>query len=135
MGRNSVVEPEEAALVFVYNADSGPLNALLDAAHRIMSPSTYPCRLCALTYSYSGMREDWRAFVRQLGLPVEFLHRDELRAESGVKHVALPAVLIRRDRHLEELVGSAAINASRDLEELKGLVASRLPSLAALHGA
>jgi len=43
-------------LIFVYNADSGLLNAMKDWAHKIVSPETYPCSLCALTYNNLGMR-------------------------------------------------------------------------------
>ena len=32
-------------LIFVYNANSGKLSAALDIAHKIISPSTYQCRL------------------------------------------------------------------------------------------
>ena len=37
-------------LIFVYNAGSGKLNALFDMAHKIVSPTTYECSLCALTH-------------------------------------------------------------------------------------
>jgi hypothetical protein len=37
------------SLVFVYNADSGVFNTLSDIAHKIFSPETYACNLCALT--------------------------------------------------------------------------------------
>ncbi len=45
------------ALVFVYNANSGLLNALLDMGHKVVSPRTYPCSLCALTYGSLGLRD------------------------------------------------------------------------------
>ena len=45
--------------LFVYNADSGPLKALFDFGHKIVSPGTYPCSLCRLTYGPFGMRREW----------------------------------------------------------------------------
>jgi len=51
-------------LIFVYNADSGLLNAMKDWAHKIVSPETYPCSLCALTYDNLGMRRPWREFIK-----------------------------------------------------------------------
>ena len=42
--------PSNRSLILVYNADSGFFNALADSAHKLLSPSTYDCRLCALTY-------------------------------------------------------------------------------------
>ena len=50
-------------LVFVYNARSGLFNALSDAAHKIFSPGTYQCNLCALTHTALGMRGEWRKFL------------------------------------------------------------------------
>ncbi len=37
-------------LIFVYNANSDLFSTVTDFAHKILSPSTYQCQLCALTY-------------------------------------------------------------------------------------
>lgn len=50
------------------------------------------------------MREEWKAFVRQLGLPAGYLHRDELKAIADLKHYAFPAIRFPRDRRLDESV-------------------------------
>ncbi len=44
------MEDTEKALIFVYNADSGLLNAINDGILKIVSPSTYQCSLCSLTF-------------------------------------------------------------------------------------
>lgn len=67
-------------LLFVYNADGGRLNALLDTLHKTLLPATYDCALCALTYGAFTMRPEWRAFLQALPITPTFLHRDELRA-------------------------------------------------------
>ena len=61
----------KAGLVFVYNADSGLFNAVSDAAHKIFSPRTYQCNLCALTHSAIGMRREWKQFLDSLDVPLE----------------------------------------------------------------
>ena len=116
------------ALVFVYNADSGVFNALADAAHKIFSPRTYRCNLCALTHSAVGMRREWKRFLEGLGTPVEFLHADELRARFGAAGVELPAVFRRDGESLEVLAGADSINACRTLDDLKRLVLDGLAS-------
>jgi len=84
-------------LLFVYNADSGLLNAAVDYFHKILSPSTYPCSLCAITYGNQGMRPDWKEFVIQLPVQSTFLHRDELRKKyPELAQYPLPAAF-RRD--------------------------------------
>ena len=114
------------SLVFVYNANSGLLNLLADAAHRVISPKTYPCRLCAITYSFDGMRREWKAFLRTLPLPVEFLHRDELAEKYGVAGIRLPAVFIHEEDCTELLIPADRINGCHSLDELKSLVSEAI---------
>jgi hypothetical protein len=108
----------QRALLFVYNADSGVGSALLDIGHKIISPSTYNCRLCALTHGVFAMRESWRVFVKELPLPAEFLHRDAFRSRYDLPGIALPAVLgsVRERRKLLGLrwilAGEARIGGS-----------------------
>lgn len=118
--------PSKPALVFVYNANSGLLNALLDLGHKVVSPRTYPCRLCALTYGGLGMRREWREFTEQLGRPVAFLHADELADRYGLTGVALPAVFEERGSRLEPLLTREALDGCGSLSDLKGLVARSL---------
>ncbi len=120
-------ESARPALVFVYNAGSGVFNALADAAHKIFSPQTYQCNLCALTHSALGMRGEWRRFLDGLDAPPEFLHADELEARYGVAGVPLPAVFRREGGELRVLFGADAINACRTLDDLKRLMLGATP--------
>jgi hypothetical protein len=113
-------------LVFVYNADSGLMNGLIDMGHKIVSPHTYACSLCGVTYNLLGMRPQWRRFVQGLGRPVRFLHRDELAAEYGVTDVALPAVFELRDGAPALWMDAEAVNGARSLEALQAAVTARL---------
>jgi hypothetical protein len=111
-----------AALVFVYNADSGVFNTLADAAHKIFSPRTYACHLCALTHTAVRMRGEWKRFLEGLGRPLEFLHADELSARYGLKGVRLPAAFTKDGGGLKLLAGADSINACRTLDDLKRLL-------------
>src|SRR5215203_1178577 len=111
-----------SALVFVYNADSGVFNTLADAAHKIFSPRTYACNLCALTHTAVRMRGEWKRFLEGLGRPLEFLHADELATRYGLKDVPLPAVFTKDGAGLKVLAGADSVNACRTLDELKRLV-------------
>ncbi len=110
---------EGATLVFVYNADSGVFNTLADAAHKIFSPRTYACNLCALTHGAVRMRGEWRQFLEGLGRPLEFLHADELAARYGINDVPLPAVFRKGGGGLSVLLSADSINACRTLDELE----------------
>ena len=111
-----------AALVFVYNAESGVFNVLADAAHKIFSPDTYACNLCALTHTAFGMRTEWKRFLEGLGVPLEFLHADELKSRYGLEGVPLPAVFEKDEGGLEVLADADAINECRTLADLKRLI-------------
>ena len=120
MGEKS--ERTEPTLVFVYNADSGVFNTLADAAHKIFSPRTYACHLCALTYGAVSMRGEWKQFLEGLGRPLEFLYADELATRYNLNDIRLPAVFTKVGGGLNVLAGADAINACRTLDELKRLV-------------
>ncbi len=125
MGGSHAVGP---ALVFVYNAKAGVFNALADAAHKVFSPRTYNCKLCALTHSAVSMRKEWRDFLAGLDAPLEFLHSDEMEGRYGVTGVPLPAIFRREGGVLEVLAGAASINACKTMDDLKRLLLSALDS-------
>ena len=113
-------------ILFVYNADSGFVNTLLDIGHKIVSPQTYACNLCAITHSTFSMRDEWKNFVAGLGAPIEFLHRDELEKQYGMRDAGLPAVFRKTDGTLEAWISREEINNCRSLKELEDLIRARL---------
>lgn len=121
-----------STLIFVYNADGGVLRAVGDAVHKLVSPATYPCSLCALTYGAVSMRREWRRFLKQTGSPVLFLYRDEFRADLDSRDIPLPAILVGSDSAMPEvLVSAAELNALPDLGALITLIEARLAALRA----
>jgi hypothetical protein len=112
-------------IIFVYNADSGLVNTLLDIGHKIVSPQTYSCNLCALTHSTFSMRDEWKQFVAHLGCQVEFLHRDELAKRYGLRDVPLPAIFLKTATGLQPWIGQEEINRCHSLAELERLVESK----------
>lgn len=45
-------------LLFVYNADSSLFAQAKDYLHKTVSPDTYQCRLCQLTYPGMSMDQE-----------------------------------------------------------------------------
>ncbi len=114
-------------VIFVYNAESGLINGLKDAIHKLISPSTYPCNLCAITYGPLGMRDEWRDFVERLDHPIEFLHKDELLTEYGISDVPLPAAFTKSaSGKLSSLFDSETLNGFKSLEDLKTALSNRI---------
>ncbi|WP_133064314.1 hypothetical protein [Sandarakinorhabdus cyanobacteriorum] len=114
-------------LVIVYNANAGILAGVMDSVHKIVSPSTYPCQLCAVTYGLTSMRREWRAFLDETGLETIFHHRPDFRA--AFPHAAdwpLPLVAAEDGGQLTQLVTAADFTAIPDLPTLIRVVRARL---------
>jgi len=104
-------------LIFVYNANSGKLNAYLDTLHKIVSPKTYPCSLCDITYGYWGIKEDWAEFKETVPVEMRFLHKDEWLTEFNLSS-QLPAVFLKENEKISTFITAEKMN-SFSLEELK----------------
>lgn len=118
-------------LILIYNADGGVANALKDGLHKWLSPQTYPCSLCALTYGAVSMRGEWRRFISALPLPSVFLYRDEFRRDLDARNLALPAILLAEGPgEPAVLVSAAELAALPDLAALIALMRARLANLA-----
>jgi hypothetical protein len=114
-------------IVLVYNADGGLLNAVKDAAHKIVSPATYPCSLCALTYGWVSMRPRWRRFLASLPITKVFHHRDDFALAFPRLALPLPAILLAEgDGPPQVLVSASELDALTDLRALIALVEERL---------
>lgn len=114
--------PTASKLIFVYNADSGLFNTVADIAHKILSPSTYSCQLCALTHSYFSVKDEWKDFLLEIETPMEFLHKNEFEEKYQHLKCDYPALLLSSDKGLEVLVSADALNQCNSLEELKTLI-------------
>jgi hypothetical protein len=110
---------EKPKLVFVYNAASGIFNLLSDVAHKILSPETYACNLCAITHTNFGMKKEWKEYLESLERPLEFLHADEFEAKYKRGNVELPAIFKEENGDLILAVSAAAINGCRTVDDLK----------------
>jgi hypothetical protein len=110
-------------LIFVYNADTGLFNTVADIAHKIFSPETYPCSLCAITHTSLGMKEEWKKFIEELKMPVVFLHRDEF-LEAELPKQLLPVILIKDHQTVSVLADATAIDACKNVGDLKRLIRS-----------
>lgn len=120
----------ENTLIFVYNADSGFINEMKDYVHKIVSPSTYGCNLCAITYGNTGIKDEWSSFVDDLGIPVKFLHKDEFY-ETFIEKGSFPCVFLENSNKLDLFISSDEINNCRTLEELMSFVSLKVNELLA----
>jgi hypothetical protein len=117
-------------VIFVYAVDGGLFNTLTHYVHKVVSPKTYPCNLCALTNDMLGTRREWAQFIRGLGVSTEFLHRNEFMERYPTSKQSFPSVFISTgEPEPKLLITSTELNACPDLAELISLVGERVNQL------
>jgi len=120
---------QKPTIVFVYNATSGVFHSIGDYVHKAVSPRSYGCNLCAVTYGNLGMKNEWKTYIDQLDFPVEFLHRDEFKKQYPTMNFELPAAFVKRDGSLSLFIPNTDINKVHTLEELMILVKNKIKTL------
>lgn len=116
-------------LIFIYNADSGLRNLIIDGAHKILSPGTYECKLCEITFGTFTENGVWKKFRTASDLEMEFLHKDEFRKQYASKFghkFTYPIVLGETQNGLEVLMSTEEMNKMEDTEELIDRLTSRI---------
>ena len=85
--------------IFVYNVDNGIFSTIFNVIHRLISPSTYKCSLCTLTYNTFSEKLEWANFRKTNPGEFVFLYKDEFELVYG-----------------EELDYPVVIDATNDIE-------------------
>ncbi|NCT17624.1 MAG: GTPase [Flavobacteriaceae bacterium CG_4_8_14_3_um_filter_34_10] len=119
-------------LLFVYNANSGKINGYLDALHKVVSPKTYACNLCDITYGIFKEKKDWKKFRETSKTPMEFLHADEFKKKYASKFghkFTFPIVLLDNANDLEIFIQTKELNEMKDVDALIQLITERNKNL------
>jgi hypothetical protein len=117
-------------IIFVYNANGGFFNGVSDYIHKFVSPDTYECNLCTVTYDNLGMKKLWKTYISNLELPTRFLHKDEFSKEfpKYSDHI-LPVILIQNGNKLEKLLSNEELNSLRSQEILIEIMKTKLKEI------
>ena len=113
-------------LVFVYNAKSGIAAGIMDSIHKTLSPATYPCDLCAITYGALRMDAAWKAWLKAQPVESEFRYRDEFRVAHPEIDAPFPAVFRDDEGQLELLVKAEDFANTPTVDALIALIESRV---------
>ncbi|XLS29970.1 GTPase [Flavobacteriaceae bacterium M23B6Z8] len=116
-------------LIFIYNANSGKGNALVDIYHKIAHPESYSCDLCKLTHGIFTEKKKWKDFRLAHDTPeMQFLHTDEFldryKSKFGYKF-EFPVVLVTSGSDLEIFISKEELNRLEKLDDLIELVLER----------
>jgi hypothetical protein len=105
-------------IVFVYNAEAGLLNGMMDSLHKTVSPETYECALCSITHGMFSMDKTWRAYLKSLPFESVFYHRKDFGEAFPTVSFELPVILLQRGEKLTELVSAKHMKKAADVNAL-----------------
>ena len=121
------MEQQSAKFLIVYNADGGIVNMVKDGLWKILSPDTYPCSLCAVSYGPVSMRAAWRKYLKTLSNEVVIHHKDDFAQDYPDHGIALPAILLCEEGKMPQvLIDKEEMDTLQDVDELIGLTRLRL---------
>ncbi|WP_299891718.1 GTPase [uncultured Lacinutrix sp.] len=113
-------------LIFIYNANSGLANTFLDVAHKIFSPKTYNCNLCAITFDTFSENKVWKDFREQSNIDMEFLHIDEFETKHTNTNYTYPIIIKETQNGFEEFMSTKKINTLNSIEALISIIKTTL---------
>ena len=116
---------DESELIFIYNAKSGIVNEFLDFAHKIVSPSTYNCNLCALSYGNFTMKKKWSDYISSLPVRSTFTYKDKV-SEYGYDNIKLPSIIFQDKSKSKVIISSEEINKLKKIDQLINILSDRL---------
>jgi hypothetical protein len=109
-------------LILVYAADSGKVAAFVDSARKVLRLNG--CTLCAITHGLLGEKEEWKDCKAELGVPIDYLHRDQL--DAALRRLVgdeLPVVLAESGGERIVLLGPDVLGRCKaSVAELKGKI-------------
>ncbi len=104
-------------IIFIYNANTDPISAAVDYAHKVFKPSTYKCELCSLTHHNLGQRSAWKAFKARTEADLEFWYIRQFEKRHKAKY-EYPIILNKVSNGFEVLMSKQEIAELTGVEEL-----------------
>ncbi len=107
-------------LLLVFNADAGAFNALIDSTKKLFNVNG--CSLCSITHGLFGEKDEWTSCRESFGVPVDYLHRDEVDAEfAAIVGDELPAVVAETKSGFHLLMDARALSrCDGSVEDFRG---------------
>ena len=104
-------------IYFIYNAKGDAFSVIGDFFHKSLSPKTYPCKLCDLSYGPIMKKKVWKDFLDTLDIDYKFLYKNEI-GEFSNRIDELPVILIGKKDNVEILLSKEEIDRSKDIYAL-----------------
>ncbi|MDQ3072241.1 MAG: hypothetical protein M3Q97_03105 [Bacteroidota bacterium] len=107
-------------LIFVYNARKDKISKLKDFFHKIISPQTYACELCALTHGNFREKPEWKHFLESLDMQTTFYYIEDWKKSSAYFDIALPVIVLQKNPKItpEVIISKSDMKNMASLDDL-----------------
>ncbi len=109
-------------LLFVFNADAGLWSAIVDSTKKLLMING--CALCSLTHGIAGEKSEWKSCKDELGVPIDYVHRDELtpKLREAVEG-KLPCILAEANGEFSVLLTPDVLDRCRgSIPDMRGKI-------------
>jgi len=122
---NEILKKEK--LIFIYNASDDLISVSFDFIHKIVSPSTYQCSLCKITYGNVSMHNKWKEYIANSNYDFEFLYKNnylEYHKDLNIKD--FPVAYKYNGNSYDIFISKQEFNLCNDLDNLIQVVNQKL---------
>ncbi|HXX54943.1 MAG TPA: hypothetical protein VEI81_02475 [Methanoregula sp.] len=119
------MQPDQK-LVFVYNLDKGSLSDIKDKLYATVPAKSPACKLCELIQTPVGMKKGWKRFIQELGIPADYLFREEFSKEFSLPKFSAPGIFLQLGSSLIPLISAEEINRCGTTDDLIEMVKQRV---------
>ena len=114
-------------LIFIYNASNDPISVSFDFIHKIISPSTYQCSLCKITYGNVSMHNKWKEYTEHSDYIFEFLYKNNyLKYHQNLKVEEFPVAYKYNGSAYELFISRQDFDLCTSLDSLIEMVGQKL---------
>ena len=114
-------------IIFIYNASDDFLSVGFDFFHKIISPQTYQCSLCKITYGNISMKNQWRDYIQDLDYDVEFLYKNNFsQYHPNLQLIDVPSAFTSDGRVYTQIISKKEFNSLSDLDALIELINEKI---------
>lgn len=112
-------------IYFIYNANNDFLSIISDFIHKEISPKSYPCELCSLSYGSFTKKDKWKEFLSELNYEYSFIYKNETHGlEFDEKK--LPMIIIKSNEETQILVTKEELKKCSNVDDLINLIKYKL---------
>ena len=114
-------------IIFIYNASDDFLSVKLDFLHKIISPKTYQCSLCKVTYGNFSMHSKWREYINSNPYEIQFLYKNSYKNFYKELEVdEYPSAFIIKGNQYNKIISKVEFDSCKDLDALINLFEEKL---------